>query len=56
MPTSLAFGSFLLLGGRAADLFGRRRVFMMGLALFTIALLIGDLAQAQSLLIVVRAI
>ena len=32
---SLAFGGFLLLGGRAADVFGRRRVFMIGMALFT---------------------
>jgi MFS family permease len=32
---SLAFGGFLLLGGRAADVFGRRRVFMFGMALFT---------------------
>jgi hypothetical protein len=33
---SLAFGGFLLLGGRAADLFGRRKVFMLGMALFTL--------------------
>lgn len=53
---SLAFGGFLLLGGRAADLFGRRRVFMIGLALFTIASLIGGLAQSQAILIGARAV
>ena len=53
---SLAFGGFLLLGGRAADLFGRRRVFMIGLGLFTIASLIGGLAQSQAILIGARAV
>lgn len=53
---SLAFGGFLLLGGRAADLFGRRRIFMAGLGLFTIASLAGGLAQSQWLLIVARAV
>jgi EmrB/QacA subfamily drug resistance transporter len=53
---SLAFGGFLLLGGRAADLFGRRRVFMAGLGLFTLASLIGGLAQLQGMLIVARAV
>ena len=53
---SLAFGGFLLLGGRAADLFGRRRVFMVGLGLFTIASLIGGLAQSQAILIIARAV
>jgi len=40
----LTFGGFLLLGGRAGDLFGRRRVFMVGLALFTLASLFCGLA------------
>ncbi len=41
----LTFAGFLLLGGRAADLFGRRRVYLFGLGLFTLASLIGGLAQ-----------
>ncbi len=53
---ALAFGGFLLLGGRAADLLGRRRVFMAGLGLFTLASLVGGLAQAQWILIVARAV
>ena len=42
---SLAFGGFLLLGGRAADVFGRRRVFMIGMALFTFGSLMCGFAQ-----------
>src|SRR5580704_18392667 len=42
---TLTFAGFLMLGGRAADLFGRRRVFMIGLAVFTVCSLIGGLAQ-----------
>jgi EmrB/QacA subfamily drug resistance transporter len=53
---ALAFGGFLLLGGRAADLFGRRRVFMAGLGLFTLASLVGGFAQAQWILIAARAV
>ncbi len=53
---SLTFGGFLLLGGRAADLFGRRRVLMAGLALFSVASLVGGLAQLQSVLIVARGV
>ena len=53
---SLAFGGFLLLGGRAADLFGRRRVLMIGLGLFAIASLTSGLAQSQAILIVARAV
>ena len=52
---TLTFAGFLMLGGRAADLFGRRRVFMIGLAVFTICSLIGGLAQSGSWLIVARA-
>jgi EmrB/QacA subfamily drug resistance transporter len=52
---SLLFGGFLLLGGRAADLFGRRRVFLLGLVLFTLASLGGGFAQSPLELIVARA-
>ena len=53
---SIAFGGFLLLAGRAADLLGRRRVFMVGVALFTIASLVCGLAQSEVMLIVARAV
>jgi MFS family permease len=53
---ALTFGSFLLLGGRAADLLGRRRVFMIGLGLFTLASLVGGFAQFQWMLIGARAV
>ena len=53
---ALTFGGFLLLGGRAADLLGRRSVFMGGLALFTLASLACGLAQSESWLITARAI
>jgi EmrB/QacA subfamily drug resistance transporter len=52
----LTFGGFLLLGGRAGDLFGRRRVFAFGLALFTLASLLCGLATSQGLLVVARAL
>ncbi|MCD5312232.1 MFS transporter [Kineosporia babensis] len=52
----LAFGGFLLLGGRAADLLGRRRLFMAGLALFGVASLAGGLADSQGALIAFRAL
>jgi EmrB/QacA subfamily drug resistance transporter len=52
---ALTFGGFLLLGGRAADLFGRRRVFMAGLGLFVLASLVGGLAQLQWVLVAARA-
>ncbi len=51
----LTFGGFLLLGGRAADLLGRRRVFMAALSLFGLASLAGGLAQHAGLLIAARA-
>src|SRR6476469_4959784 len=53
---SIAFGGFLLLGGRAADLLGRRRVFMVGVALFTLASLVCGLAQSEGMLITARAV
>lgn len=53
---TLTFAGFLLLGGRAADLFGRRRMFLVGLALFTAASLVGGLAPTAGLLIIARAV
>src|SRR5690348_5934394 len=53
---ALTFGGFLLLGGRAADLLGRRRMFMAGLALFTAASLACALATSSTFLIVMRGI
>lgn len=52
----LTFGGFLLLGGRAGDIFGRRKVFAFGLALFTVASLLCGLAGSQSLLVAARAL
>lgn len=51
----LTFAGFLLLGGRAADLFGRRRIYMLGLALFTLASLAGGIAQNSTWLTAARA-
>ncbi len=51
----LFFGGFLLLGGRMADLIGRRRIFMSGLVLFAVASLTAGLAQNEEMLIVSRA-
>jgi len=53
---ALTFGGLLLLGGRAADLLGRRRVFMAGLVFFTVASLLCGLAWSPSALIVARII
>ncbi len=53
---SLTFGGFLLLGGRAADLLGRRRLFMAGLATFTGASLACALATTDTFLIIMRGI
>src|SRR5881409_1646195 len=53
---AITFGGFLLLGGRAADFLGRRRVFMVGLALFTLASLFCGLAQSEGVLIASRAV
>ena len=52
---TLAFAGFLLLGGRAADLLGRREVFAGGLALFALASLAGGLAQSELTLVAARA-
>src|SRR6266581_7542111 len=52
----IAFGGFLLLGGRAADLLGRRRVFIAGLTLFTLASLVCGLAWSEGVLIGARAV
>ncbi len=53
---TLTFAGFLLLGGRAADLLGRRRVFMAGMLLFALASLVGGLAEDRLTLVVARAI
>src|SRR5947199_3362210 len=53
---AISFGGFLLLGGRAADLLGRRRVFIVGVALFTVASFVCGVAQSEGMLIAARAI
>src|SRR6201995_3890330 len=53
---TLTFGGFLLLGGRMADLLGRRRMFMLGLIVFSLASLLGGLAQSEAWLIAARAV
>jgi EmrB/QacA subfamily drug resistance transporter len=53
---TLTFGGFLLLGGRLADLLGRRRMFMIGLVVFSLASLAGGLAQSEAWLIGARAV
>jgi MFS family permease len=53
---ALTFGGFLLLGGRLADLLGRRRLFVAGLVLFGLASLVGGLAQSSEVLVLMRAI
>lgn len=52
---ALTFAGFLLLGGRAADLFGQKRVYLAGLSLFTLASLAGGLAQSSGWLTAARA-
>jgi EmrB/QacA subfamily drug resistance transporter len=52
----LTFGGLLLLGGRAADLLGRRRIFLVGLAVFTVASLVCGLARTDTLLIAMRGV
>jgi EmrB/QacA subfamily drug resistance transporter len=53
---AITFGGFLLLGGRAADLLGRRRILMLGLAVFTAASLAAGLARSDGFLIAMRGL
>jgi EmrB/QacA subfamily drug resistance transporter len=53
---TLIFGGFLLLGGRAADLLGRKRLFVAGIVLFSAASLLNGLAQSSTMLIIGRGI
>ena len=53
---ALAFGGLLLLGGRTGDLLGRRRVFIAGILVFSLASLLGGLATSQAWLLTARAI
>ena len=53
---ALVFGGFLLLGGRAADMLGRRRVFLAGIVMFTVASLLAGLAWSEPSLIGARAL
>ena len=53
---TLLFGGFLLLGGRAADLFGRKKLFLIGITLFTTSSLLVGLSSSQETLILFRAL
>ena len=53
---ALAFGGLLLLGGRLGDLYGRRRVFMIGLIVFALASAVGGVAQNEAMLLASRAL
>ena len=53
---ALAFGGLLLLGGRLGDLYGRRRIFMIGVALFAVASGLGGLAQNEAMLMSSRGL
>ena len=53
---ALAFGSLLLLGGRLGDLYGRRKVFMIGLTIFGVASLLGGLATSEGMLLAARGL
>src|SRR5580698_2114377 len=53
---ALSFGGFLLLGGRAGDILGRRRVFIAGIVLFALASLAGGFATSEAWLLTARAI
>jgi EmrB/QacA subfamily drug resistance transporter len=52
----LTYGGFLLLGGRLGDLFGQRRLFLLGITLFTLASLVCGLANSQAVLVAARAV
>src|SRR6266567_654154 len=52
----LTFGGFLLLGGKLGDLYGQRKLFIIGITLFTASSLVCGVAQTQTVLIVARAI
>lgn len=53
---AVTFGGLLVLGGRAADLYGRRRIFLAGLLVFTVASLAGGLAAGPALLVAARLV
>src|SRR6478735_3504073 len=53
---ALAFGSLLLLGGRLGDLYGRRKIFMIGLVIFGVASMLGGLATSETTLLAARAL
>ena len=53
---ALAFGGLLLLGGRSGDLLGRRRIFIFGILLFTLASLLGGFATSQAWLLTARVV
>ena len=53
---TLIFGGFLLLGGRLADLLGRRRMFVIGLLVFSVGSLAGGLAQSSTWLVIARGV
>src|SRR5687767_5244325 len=52
----ITFGGFLLLGGRLGDLFGHRRLFLIGIAVFTLASALCGFATSQEMLVVARAV
>jgi EmrB/QacA subfamily drug resistance transporter len=53
---ALAFGGLLLLGGRLGDLYGRRRIFMTGVAIFAVASLLGGFATSEAMLLASRGL
>src|SRR3954453_14591075 len=53
---TLLFGGFLLLGGRMADLFGRKRLFLIGIAVFSAASLVNGLATSAGMLVAGRGL
>lgn len=53
---ALTFGGFLLLGGRASDLFNRKMIFLMGLTVFSLASILGGLATSAVLIFIARAV